>query len=60
MDSTHIDVAVRNAPPVTVVGADWLMNFPIDTAVKWATLVWIMIQASFYIYEKVRKHGSKQ
>lgn len=57
IDTTHVDVAVRNAPPLTVVGADWFMNFPIDTAVKWATLVWIIIQAGFYVYEKVKKNG---
>lgn len=59
IESPHVDLAVRNAPPVGVVGADWFLNFPIDTAVKWATLVWIVIQASFYIYEKVKSNGSK-
>jgi hypothetical protein len=49
-----VDVAMRNAPPVTVVGMDWFMNFPVDTALKWATLVWIVIQAGFYLRDKLR------
>jgi hypothetical protein len=59
IEAQHADVVVRNAPPIGVVGADWFMNFPVDTAVKWATLVWILIQAGFYIYEKVKAYGSK-
>lgn len=54
MDTTTVDVAMRNAPPVTVVGMDWFMNFPVDTALKWATLVWILIQAGFYLRDKLR------
>jgi hypothetical protein len=54
MDTTTVDVAMRNAPPITVVGMDWFMNFPVDTALKWATLVWIVIQAGFYLRDKLR------
>lgn len=61
MTPTTVDVVTRNAPPVTVVGAEWFMNFPVDSAVKWATLAWIIIQAGFYLYEKYRsfRDGSK-
>ena len=56
MHPTTADVALRNAPPVTVVGMEWFMNFPIDTTVKWATFLWIVIQASFYLYDKIKKY----
>lgn len=62
MTPTALDVAARNAPPVTVVGMEWFYNFPVDTALKWATLVWVLIQAGFYLYDKLwrRPNGSKQ
>ena len=62
MTPTALDVAARNAPPVTVVGMEWFYNFPVDTALKWATLAWVLIQAGFYLYDKLwrRPNGSEQ
>ncbi|MNO88119.1 hypothetical protein D3C76_795560 [compost metagenome] len=59
------DVVVRNAPPVAVAGAsvtDWFAGLPMSNIVQVATLVWILIQAGFYIYDRVRKNrnGRKQ
>lgn len=62
--TTTTEVVVRNAPPVAVVGAsfsDWFTNFPISTVLQWASLFWIVIQATFYLYGKYKeyKNGSK-
>lgn len=64
MQATEIvDVAVRNAPPVAVAGAsatDWFASIPISSMVQVATLVWIVIQAGFYLYDRIKraKNGS--
>lgn len=53
------DVVVRNAPPVAVAGAsfsDWFAGLPMSNIVQAATLLWIAIQAGFYIYDRVRKN----
>ncbi|WYW04304.1 holin [Pseudomonas phage vB_PpuP-Kurepalu-1] len=59
MQATEIvDVAVRNAPPVAVAGAsatDWFMSIPMSNLVQAATLVWIVIQAGFYLYDRIKK-----
>ncbi len=52
------DVVVRNAPPVAVAGAsftDWFAGLPMSNIVQAATLLWIVIQAGFYLYDRVRK-----
>lgn len=58
------DVVVRNAPPVAVAGAsftDWFAGLPMSNIVQAATLLWIVIQAGFYLYDRLRKNkdGSK-
>lgn len=58
------DVVVRNAPPVAVAGAsltDWFAGLPMSNIVQVATLLWIVIQAGFYLYDRIRnrKDGSK-
>lgn len=58
------DVVVRNAPPVAVAGAsftDWFAGLPMSNIVQAATLLWIVIQAGFYLYDRLRnnKDGSK-
>lgn len=53
------DVVVRNAPPVAVAGAsftDWFSGLPLSNLVQAATLLWIVIQAGFYIYDRIRKN----
>ncbi|WYW02959.1 holin [Pseudomonas phage vB_PpuP-Villemi] len=58
MDTTTVDVVVRNAPPITVAGASytsWFSHFPISDVVQWATLIWVVVQLGFYLYEKYRK-----
>lgn len=62
--TTTTEVVLKNAPPMAVVGAsfsDWFANFPVSTVLQWASLFWIIIQASFYLYDKYRKYrdGSK-
>ena len=59
------DVVVRNAPPVAVAGAsftDWFAGLPMSNIVQAATLLWIVTQAGFYLYDRIRnrKDGSKQ
>lgn len=62
--ATTVETIVRNAPPATVAAAsftDWFAQFPISTVLQWASLIWILIQAVFYLYDKYRKYtdGSK-
>jgi hypothetical protein len=54
-----VDVVVRNAPPVAVAGAsfsDWFAHLPMSNIVQVAALIWILIQAGFFIYDRVRKN----
>lgn len=58
------DVVMRNAPPVTVAGAsftDWFAALPMSNIVQAVTLLWILIQAGFYLYDRIKgkKDGSK-
>lgn len=58
------DVVARNAPPVAVAGAsftDWFAGLPMSNIVQAATLLWIFIQAGFYLYDRIRnrKDGGK-
>lgn len=55
---TAAEVVVRNAPPLVVAGAsfsDWFLNFPIAVVAQWGALIWIVIQAGFYLYDRYRK-----
>jgi hypothetical protein len=56
--STVPDAIIRNAPPLTVAGASythWFSSFPVAEAVQWATLLWIVVQAGFYFYDRIKK-----
>jgi hypothetical protein len=59
MDTTTVpDAIMRNAPPLTVAGASythWFSTFPVAEAVQWATLLWILVQAGFYLYDRLNK-----
>lgn len=57
-----VDVAVKNAPAAAVVGVgfmDWFQALPVSAILQWATLAWVLIQASCYIYDRFKgpKHG---
>lgn len=56
MDTTVADVVVRNTPTAAVAGASIFSSFPIAEAAQWAALVWITIQAGFYLYDRYRKY----
>lgn len=52
------DVVVRNAPPVAVAGAsftDWFAGLPMSNIVQLVTVLWIAIQAGFYLYDRLKK-----
>lgn len=56
--ATVPEAIVRNVPPLTVAGASytsWFSTFPIAEAVQWATLLWILVQAGFYLYDRIKK-----
>lgn len=57
---TASDVVTRNVP-TAIVGAHYLGGFTLDQWVSIATLSWIGLQASFYLYDRLvrRRRGRK-
>jgi hypothetical protein len=56
--STVPDAILRNAPPLTVAGASythWFSTFPVAEALQWASLLWVLVQAGFYLYDRFKK-----
>jgi hypothetical protein len=50
-------VVIKNTPPAAVVGAsflEWFQALPISELLQWVTLVWVLIQAGGYIYDRVK------
>lgn len=47
--------AAKAAPPVTVTGWAWLAGVPVDKLLGWATLVYVVLQASYLLWRWVRE-----
>jgi hypothetical protein len=49
-----VEVA-KAAPPVTVTGLAWLQGIPIDKLLGWATLLYVVLQASYLVWRWIRE-----
>jgi len=50
--------ATKYGPPVVVAGASFVDAFnaiPISSILQWASLVWLLVQAGFYLYDRFKK-----
>lgn len=50
-------VVIKNVPPATVVGVsfmDWFQALPASTILQWVTILWVLIQAGGYIYDRLK------
>lgn len=58
-----VPVVIKNIPPAAVAGAsfmEWFQSLPSSAILQWVTILWVLLQAGGYIYDRVKARKEKK